>query len=88
MFYAAQTKGEYGKIGSWVPEALMIMTFLAVKGVVLEWWYVPIAYVGLLLIAAVIGKFLLATGVLKYVTKINNEHNPELQEILSILKKK
>jgi len=82
MFYAGQTKGEYGKIGSWIPETLMVMTYLTVKGISVKWWYIPIAYLILMSVAAVIGKLLLMTGVLKYVNKINNSHNEEITEIL------
>lgn len=87
LWYAGQAKSEYGKIGSWVPETLMIMTYLTVKGVEIKPWYIPIAYLSLLVIAALVGKILATIGVVKYVTKLGNEHNEDLQKIIKLLEK-
>ncbi len=87
MWYAGQTKSEYGKIGSWIPETLMLMTYLSVKGIDIVWWQIPVAYMILMILAALIGKFLVVIGVTKYVTTLGNDHNPEIQEIIKLLKK-
>lgn len=87
MWYAGQTKSEYGKIGSWVPETLMLLTYLTVKGVEVKPWYIPLAYFLLMIVAALVGKFLVVIGVVKYTTALGNEHNEDLQKIIKLLEK-
>jgi len=85
MFYVAQAKGEYGKVGSFIPETLAIMTYLSVKGIDIKWWFIPIGYALIILIAAIIGKILDLIGVVRYNQTLGNKRNEELQAIIQDL---
>lgn len=87
LWYAGQAKSEYGKIGSWIPETLMLLTYLTVNGFKVQVWHIVIAYIILIILAALIGKFFVVIGVTKYTTSLGNEHNPELTEVLERIKK-
>ena len=87
FFYVNVFKGEYAKIGSFIPETLMIMTFLTVRGVEVKTWYIPVFYIGIVIISGLIGKFLVLIGVSRYNNKLSNKQNEELMEILEILRK-
>ena len=81
MWYTNQAKGEYAKIGSFIPETLMIMTYLTVKGIEVKGWYVPLAYLLLMVIAAGLGKFFVLIGVTRYNNSLSNDHNAEIMGI-------
>ena len=85
MWYAGQARGEYAKLGSFIPETLMIITYFTVRGIDIKIWHIPLAYLAIMMLAVVIGKFLVVIGVAKYNATLGNTHNPELQKILTIL---
>jgi hypothetical protein len=87
-WYVNQAKGEYAKFGSFIPETLTLMTYLSVKGIEIRWWYVPLFYGGIMVIAGILGWFLAYIGVVKYNNSLANSHNEEISEILKILKEK
>lgn len=87
FWYVSLAKNEALKpLGFW-NETLLILTFLAVSGQRPALKYILIAYVAILLIAAIIGKIIVGMGIVKYNTKIANHQNPELMEILDEIKK-
>jgi hypothetical protein len=86
-WYVNLAKGEYAKVGSFIPETLMVMTYLTVQGVKIESWYIPIFYLLIMGVAAIIGVFLAKIGVAKYNTTLGNAHNEELTRILSLTEK-
>jgi hypothetical protein len=83
FWYISQAKGEALKpLGFW-NETLLILTFLSVRfkadpGIT----QVLVAYLIVLAAAAIIGKVIVTTGIPRYNTKINNDQNPQLMEIL------
>lgn len=84
-WYINQAKGEYAKFGSFIPETLMIMTYLSVKGVKVETWHIPFFYVLVMIVAALIGKTLDLVGVVRYNQSLGNKRNDELIKILKDL---
>lgn len=86
MWYAAQSKGEYAKVGSFIPEAISLVTLLTVRGVRIPLWQIPIFYLLLLVVAALVGKVLVILGVARYNNTLANTQNAELQEILKTIK--
>lgn len=88
FFYVNTAKGEYAKIGSFIPETLMILTYLKLNGVSVKVWQIPLFYLGLILIAGV-GGWILAEriGVQRLNNTIGNEHNEQITEILTRIRK-
>ena len=87
MFYAGLAFAEARKPLTWSNEALLVMTFLAVRGIETSIWKIVVIYCVLLVLSAIGGKFLVWSGVIKYNTRINNLNNPELCEILERVKR-
>jgi len=87
MWYAAQARGEYAKIGSFIPETLAIITLLSVRGVSVPFWHIPLYYLTLMIVAAGVGRFLVWVGILRYNTTLGNNHNAELRELLEWVRK-
>lgn len=87
-FYAAQADGEYAKIGRFLTPTFTLLTFLRVSGVIIKFWEICLAYLLIYSLAVVIGYWLVKMGVVSYNQKISNAQNPELLEILEILRNK
>lgn len=86
MFYTGQAYGEYSKAGRFINEGVLIATFLAVRGVEIPFWQMPLIYLAVMVIAALVGKFLVVIGIVKYNTRLANKENEDLMEILERLK--
>lgn len=81
FWYVAQAKNEALKpLGFW-NETLLILTFFAVSGYKPTVKEILVAYLVVIIVAAIIGKIIVATGIVSYNTKIGNQQNPELMEI-------
>ena len=81
MWQANIAQSEISKPMRFYSEAIQTATFLAVIGLnVAIYYWVGIYIVGFIL-AIMIGGWLLKKGVVKYLTKMGNEHNPEMMEI-------
>ena len=85
MFYVSQFAGEYGKIGRFINETLMIATYLTVKGTDVKPIHIIGLYLFIILFAAIIGKILVAIGVADYNNRLANAYNPEIQKIVKDL---
>lgn len=86
FFYIAQAKNEALKpLGFW-NETILILTWLAVNGHKPTLHEIIIAYLIVVVVAALIGKLIVWLGIVSYNTKIANHQNPELMEILGEIK--
>ena len=81
MWYANITQSEISKPMRFMSETLQIATYLAVIGIVIKPTTWATIYLAIFVVAGVIGKFLLDWGVVKYLTSLGNEHNPEITAI-------
>ncbi len=88
MWHASLAKSEYAKVGSFIPESLAVATLLKVSGYNVPFWHYPLYYLVIMVIAAVVGRFLAYIGVAKINATYGNQHNPEIQEIITLLKEK
>ena len=68
-------------------EALLLVTFLAVKGYDLSFLEVAIAYVGIMISTVVVGMILTRLGIISYITELGNRQNPQLLNILETVKR-
>lgn len=81
-FWAAQADGEYAKIGRFLTPTFTLLTFLRVSGVVIRFWEICLAYLIIYTLAVVIGWWLVKLGVVSYNTRLGNDQNPQIQQIL------
>ena len=85
FWYVAQAKNEILKpLGFW-NETILILTFLKVSGYQITLSHILIGYVIVLVVAAAVGKLIVALGIVRYNTAIANEQNSELMLILKKL---
>lgn len=87
MWYLSLTAGEYGKIGRFVNEFLLLMTFLTVRGIRITKKQAAIAYIAVVVIAVVVGIGIKNIGTVKIGNELNNKENPQMVEILERLKR-
>lgn len=82
FWYIAQAKNEALKpLGFW-NETILLLTFLSVRFKLNPAFTdILLAYLIILVIAAIIGKLIVLMGIVKYNTRIANYQNPELMEI-------
>jgi len=64
---------------------LSLMTFLAVYGIKTKFWLIGIIYVVAVIVLDIIGRLYVATGAPKYLARLNNDQNNEIQKILADL---
>lgn len=86
MWYTNVFAGEYAKPGKFINETLLITTALAVRGIRPSFFIIVVAYISILVLAAVIGKILVFIGVVDYNNRLGNKTNPEIMEILERIK--
>ena len=88
MRYVAQAGSEIGKPLRFVTELGVILLLLSDSGINIPITIKIITYIILMFVAFGIGIVLGKMGIIKYNATLTNNHNPELQEILSLLRKK
>lgn len=86
MWYFQTTVAEAKKPLQFANEALLILTFLTVRGVEVEFKEMILIYLGVILGFIILGKILVSLGVLQFINKFGNSQNPELLEILQRVK--
>jgi len=67
-------------------ETLLLLTFLAVRGINVPGKWVILTYIAVIFIASVVGKVIVKLGIVKYNKRLGNSQNPELLEILDRVK--
>ena len=82
LYYSSLAYGEYGKIGQFVRDALLIVTALAVRGYKPRKWQIVIAFIGVLVLSVIVGIVLVKLQVPQYNSTLSNSYNPQIQEIL------
>ena len=87
MWYVGVANSEIRKPLIFINDALILLTFLAVIGIKSNVPIISSVYVGVLILASIVGKILVVIGVVAYQTKIQNKENPQLMEILERVKK-
>lgn len=87
MWYVSQTGTEVGKPLRFYSESALLLLLAKSFGFKINIFLAIGIYILILVIAAIIGKILAEIGVVKYNTKLSNNHNEEISEILKILKK-
>lgn len=91
MWLMSLTAGEYGKIGRFVNEFLLLLTFLSVRNIKITKKQAAIAYSLIVIIAIFVGVFLKDIGTVKINNDIANQQNPQMiqiQEDLKLIKEK
>jgi hypothetical protein len=86
MWYLGQAMNEARKPLQFMNEALLIVTFLTVKGWHISLWHSVLIYLLVLVVGAAVGKLITHIGIVAYNTRLNNVQNPEIVELLDIVK--
>ena len=87
MWRIGQAKNELLKPLGFINEALLVLTYLTIKGQKITVIDAIIAYLVVLIGLAIAGDLLLRFGIVKYNQKLANDENPHLLEILETVKK-
>lgn len=88
FWYAQQARNEISKPMGLYTEVALAILLLKGFGVQFAWWEALIAYIALLGLCMAVGYYLTVFGVVEYNTRLSNEQNPELQEILKHARKR
>lgn len=86
MFLLGVTAGEYGKIGRFVNEFMLLLIFLQNRGWKTTKKQAVSAYFVIVIIAVLIGRLLVSIGTVKINNDIANSQNPQMVEILERIK--
>ena len=86
MWYVGQTGNEIGKPLRFYSETALLLLLLDKFGIPMTPTQFIIIYAGILIIAAITGKFLAKIGTVKYNTHLSNNHNEELITIMEDVK--
>lgn len=78
-------RSEYDKIGSFITPALLVMAVLKLYFNIPA-WAVPVVIILATVCSYWVGEFLIILGVPKKSAELSNQQNPQLLEILKILK--
>ena len=87
VYAISVARAEYDKVGSFITPTLIILTPLKLFFPKIPWWILPIALLGATLTAYWFGEYLIKMGVPKKAAQLGNAQNPELMEIIQLLKK-
>lgn len=82
FWFIGITNGELRKPLAYLNETLLLLTFLSVRGINLSVATALLIYFGILFLADILGRILVALGIVAYNTRIANTQNPELLAIL------
>lgn len=86
MWYMTQAKGVITQPLQFWNETLLILTFLAVKGINVSAFWAAVAYLVFFTIVTVMGVAIVRLGFIKYHIQLGNTQNPEILEILDTVK--
>ena len=87
MWYMKQSFDEVSKPLRLFTEAGILLLLLSDSGLHLSLWHKVIVFVVLNVIAMIIGRILVYTGIINYCNHLHNSVNPELLEILERVKR-
>lgn len=87
VYAISVTKTELDKVLSFASITLLLIATLKLFFPAIPWWFLPASLILSTVSAYWIGKWLIRLGVPKKTAQLGNENNPELQEILTILRK-
>ena len=86
MWYVAHFGNELGKPLRFYSETLLLLATLGIYGIKFNWYNILVFYIIVLFIACILGRVLERLGVISYNIQLTNNQNPEIKEILKILK--
>ena len=84
-WYVNVTAQEARKPLIFLNEALLIFTFLTVRGVEISTPMIALLYISIFIAATFIGKFIQDLGIVAFMTNLQNKQNPEIQAIIERL---
>jgi hypothetical protein len=87
VYAIAVCRAEYDKVGSFITPTAVILTPLKLFFPNIPWWVLPMSLFGATISAYWFGKYLIKMGVPKKAAELSNEQNPQLIEIIQLLKK-
>jgi len=87
QFYAAQSESEYVKASRFLNTSLLLGIFAKQAGFNITWKVIILFNLLMLIIAVVLGKFLVDLGVTRLNSRLNNQQSPELMQILTSVEK-
>lgn len=86
MFYISQAGNEMGKPLRFMTEFGIIVLLLSDSGIKTTFLVKGALYLAVMIIAILIGKWLCNLGIVEYNTKLSNNHNAELKQIMKDIK--
>ena len=78
---------EYSTGGRFINEALLLITYFAVRGYNITLWQGILIYLSALIVMRYLGRILIWLSIPQYGVKLNNEMNPEILDIIERLKR-
>lgn len=87
LWYASHSIAEYSKLGRFINEGMLIVTYLTVKGYNITLPMIAVSYFVLMLLFVLGGKFLVWSGVVAYNQSLTSQVNPQIMEILERLER-
>lgn len=85
MFYVSQTGGELSKPLRFYSETMLLIALLALYGYKFSVFQILSFYSIILVMACILGYFIVKIGVTAYNNKLINEQNMELKKIIKLL---
>jgi len=87
QFYAAQAESEYTKISRFLNTSLLLGVFARSLGFPITIKVIILFNLAMLILAVLIGKFLINLGITRFNSRLSNQQNPEIMRILTSIEK-
>jgi len=87
QFYAAQAESEYTKLSRFLNTSLLLGVFARSLGFPITIKVIILFNLAMLVGAVLIGKFLTNLGIVKFNSRLQNEQNPEITELVEFVRK-